>query len=180
MPLPASLCDWSLRTECYIIAVIDLAYRITATVASYMEPARFTADQLYSWKMIIFYIGIITTVIMIGGAFKGYRPYLWQWIVVGSIRLILIIVGYGYMNVYMNYFYDEANEPPAWTNTATDISDLVPCYNNFWFCACVPALCMCRVYMYIRKLSDDENRPAAFRSPIVVYKQEFVPAPPQV
>lgn len=177
MPIP-NLCDWSLSTECIVVGVIDIAYRSTATLAPYIEENEpFMARYLYSPTMILYYLGVISTLIMIYyGAVKKSRPCLWQFIIVSSIRLIFIVIGYGYIRVILDWAYEEG-KTDAWTNTAFYIADLVPCYNNFWFCAIVPALCMGRVYNYIRKLRNDENRLNDNRSPIIVYKQDFVPAP---
>lgn len=177
MALPKMQCGLSLHFGCILIGVLDTIYRTSAFYSSYTQKSRqFTIEQLYSLDFILFYIGVVSAAILIGGSIWRNLLCLWQWIVITCIRVLLVVVSVGLAvgsTIFMPLDH-KAEEREGMTNMKAFISALVPGTTYFWLHTIIPPLFMRVVYGYICELREDERRQHNESHPNVVYHPQTV------
>lgn len=173
MDLPKKPCTLSLRAACVLIGVLDTLYRLSAIIISYIRiPRKFTTEQLHSFDFIMFFIAVISAVFLIGGAIWKNRPCLWQWIVVVSVRVILVLISTAGVDM-IDSIISNFRKTVGRKTSMSDIEDLFSALFSDVLSAVpyiiIPVFFLCVVYSYICELREDEKRKKNDRNINAVY-----------
>lgn len=156
----------TLRTGCILFGLLVTLLQVLLIVTELSRKTEaFSLQQLYSIEFIAFGIGIISSALLIGGAFARNRLCLWVWLVVNAIGSILsFILGIHWAGFLFMILIPESNSD----------GDIIAIYIIPILMALIPSAILILlftpvVYSYICELRENERQENS-RLPHIEYR----------
>lgn len=154
----------TLRTGCILFGLLVTLLQVLLIVTELSRKTEaFSLQQLYSIEFIAFVIGIISSALLIGGAFARNRLCLWVWLVVNAIGSILSFI----LGIHWAGFLFMIVSPNS-------VDDIIAIYIIPILMALIPSAILILlftpvVYSYICELRENERQENS-RLPHIEYR----------